>query len=174
MICFSNTSVCSFSLKSVDLCYIGQLNYWLMTLNLYRLVFVLFQDEYILGESLIPETQSAFLDVFLLEFMQKGFKLCVPVVNPAGIPILSAFLIISFHRLLGVSPVPACSEVSQGLKGRLSSDLGLTLFQEFVLQFPATLEAQSSALRHLSQKGCVAVGRRASSGTLYKYGLRSV
>lgn len=30
-----------FSLESVDLCCIGQLNYWLMTLNLCRLVFVL-------------------------------------------------------------------------------------------------------------------------------------
>lgn len=34
MICCSDNGFCYLSLESVDLCYIGQLNYWPMTLNL--------------------------------------------------------------------------------------------------------------------------------------------
>lgn len=82
---------------------------------------------------------------------------------PAGIPVLSAFLIISFQTPW-VSPVPACSGVSHRFEGRLPLDLGLTLFQDLVLQFPTSLEVQNTVLWHLSQKGCVAMGWRATSG----------
>lgn len=87
---------------------------------------------------------------------------------PAGIPVLSAFLIISFQTPW-VSPVPACSGVSHRFEGRLPLDLGLTPFQDLVPQFPTSLEVQNTVLWHLRQKGCVAMGWRAASGTPRKH-----
>lgn len=77
------------------------------------------------------------------------------------------FLIVSLPGLLGVSPVPAGSGVSQGFKGSYHQIWDLAPSQDLLLLFPATLQPQTLPSDASSQKRLHCSGLESNIGGKY-------